>query len=145
MWQMGPEVGGSVHTQRTLAIPCECGRSTSAPPDCSTAHWVESEPGTEGRGDEGFIRYIPFDRWLASKILGEGLVGVRLAPREPLVRDAIVCSVCGLHVGSPAENPAYWVNQFGAAVQCAVGAPAFTCYDCMRSPMESEWSPWFRA
>ena len=75
---------------------------------------------------------IPFDNvWLASKILGEGLVGVRLAPREPLVRDAIVCSVCGLHVGSPAEDPAYWVNQFGAAVQCAVGAPAFTCYDCI--------------
>ena len=108
-------------------------------------HWVESQPGTEAHRDEGSIRYIPFDNvWLASKILGEGSVGVRLAPREPLVRDAIVCSMCGLHVGSPADNPAYWVNQFGAAVQRAVGAPAFTCYDCMRSPMESEWSPWFR-
>ena len=35
-------------------------------------HWVESEPGTEGRGDEGFVRHIPFDNvWLASKILGD--------------------------------------------------------------------------
>ena len=108
-------------------------------------HWVESGAGTEGREDEGFIRDIPFDNaWLASKLLNGGLAGVRLAPRYPLPRPEIVCTACGLRVGSPADNPLFWVNQFGAAVQRAMGGAGFRCYDCMRAPMEQEWSPLFR-
>ena len=58
-------------------------------------HWVESATGTEEHRDEGFIRVIPFDNaWLAGKLLGKGVVGVRLAPRKPLARDVIVCAMC---------------------------------------------------
>ena len=107
-------------------------------------HWVESAPGTEGNVDDGFVRDIPFDNsWLTGVLLGGRPVGIRLAPREPLPREPIRCTVCGLHVGCPAQNPVHWVNHFGAAVQRAIGLPAFSCYDCMRAQMEQYWSPVF--
>ena len=87
-------------------------------------------------------RQVPFDnKWLSAKLTRGGLAGVCLAPRHPLPRPSVTCSACGLEVGSPADNPIFWVNQFWAAVQRALEARAFTCYDCMRAPMEHEWRP----
>ena len=96
-------------------------------------HWVNSAPGTEGHIDPLFLRDISFDNaWVMGKLQGSKPAAIRLAPREPLVREPIECNVCHVVFVSPTEHAVTWVQHYGAALQQAVGKVGFTCYDCMR-------------
>ena len=95
-------------------------------------HFVMSAEGSEDGPQPDFLRMIGYDnKWSVGRIMQEGPVGLRYAPRNPTPRGAIACPQCRRCILCPSVDPQAWQEHFGLAIQRAAGV-AQQCAECMQ-------------
>ena len=95
-------------------------------------HFVMSAEGSEDGPQPDFLRMIGYDnKWSVGRIMQEGPVGLRYAPRNPTPRGAIACPQCRRCIPCPSVDPQAWQEHFGLAIQRAAGV-AQQCAECMQ-------------
>ena len=95
-------------------------------------HFVMSAEGSEDGPQLDFMRMIGYDnKWCVGRLMQEGPVGLRYAPRVPIPRGAIACPQCRRSIPCPSVDAHAWQEHFGLAVQRAAGVPE-RCSVCMQ-------------